>query len=125
VDLAAEHGASVAVGEVTASDMKLLPTYVAAGARKVDCSGPFERLALGAWPAETREQVTQKATGAGLGAGELLSVLEEQLPPLTREARERLEALSFAEAAEVLTALGAAGTGWRAMTWLAEHKGGE
>jgi hypothetical protein len=125
VDMAAEYGACVTVGEVTAADVRLLPTYVAAGARKVDCSGPFERLALGAWPAEAREQVLRKAEASGLTAGELLSVLEEQLPPLEPEARERLEALSFAEAAEVLAALGASKTGWRTMTWLAEHKGGE
>jgi hypothetical protein len=125
VELASELGASVAVGEVTAADVRLLPTYVAAGARKVDCAGPFERLALGAWPAEAREQVLRKAEGSGLTAGELLSVLEEQLPPLEVEARERLEALSFAEATEVLAALGATGTGWRAMTWLAEHQGGD
>jgi hypothetical protein len=124
VDVATEFGAGVAVGEVAGSQ-RLLPTYVAAGARKVDCSGPFERLALGAWPAEAREQVRRKAEGAGLTAGELLSVLEEQLPPLEAPARERLEAFSFMEATDVLTALGAAGTGWRAMTWLAEHKGGE
>lgn len=125
VEVATEFEAGVTVGEVTASEVRLLPTYVAAGARKVDCSGPFERLTLGAWPAEAREQVRSRAEAAGLTAGEILSVLEEQLPPLGEAARERLEALSFTEAAEVLASLGATGTGWRAMSWLAEHKGGE
>lgn len=67
----------------------------------------------------------RKAEAAGLTAGELLSVLEEQLPPLEPTALERLEAFSFAETTDVLGALGATGTGWRAMRWLAEHKGGE
>jgi hypothetical protein len=124
VDVATEYGAGVAVGEAPGS-LRLLPTYVAAGARKVDCAGPFERLALEVWPPEAREQVRRKAEAAGLTAGELLSVLEEQLPPLDSKARERLEAFSFTEASDVLAALGAARTGWRAMTWLAEHKGGE
>jgi hypothetical protein len=125
VELAGEFGAHVTVGEVTARTVRSLPTYVAAGVRKVDCSGPFEQLTLGAWPAEARGAVERKAESAGLTAGELLSVLEEQLPPLEAPARERLEAFSFAEATEVLAALGAGGTGWRAMTFLAEHKGGE
>lgn len=125
VESAGEFGTRVTVGEVTAGEARLLPTYVAAGARKVDCSGPFERLTLNAWPAEAREQVQRKAEASGLTAGELLSVLEEQLPPLAQSARERLEAFSFAEATEVLAALGASGTGWRAMTWLAEHQGPE
>ncbi|XXF81016.1 hypothetical protein P2318_15010 [Myxococcaceae bacterium GXIMD 01537] len=125
VEAAARAGARVSVSDVPGASVRLLPTYVAAGARKVDCTGPFERLALEAWPPEAREQVRSKAGAAGLAAGELLSVLEEQLPPLEAAARERLEALSFAEATDLLAALGAAGTGWRAMSWLAEHRGGE
>lgn len=123
VDLASEYGAVVAVGEVGAAFPQALPTYVAAGVRKVDCVGAFERLALGAWPAEIRESVRQKAAAAGLPPGELLGVMEEQLPPLEPDAREKLEALSFAEAVELLSALGATRTGWAAMRFLADHRG--
>ncbi|MFP2933316.1 hypothetical protein ACLESO_50855, partial [Pyxidicoccus sp. 3LG] len=123
VDLAAEYGAVVTVGEVGAGLPHALPTYVAAGVRKVDCVGPFERLALGAWPPETRASVVEKATAAGLPPGELLSVLEEQLPPLEPDAREKLEALSFSEAVEVFAELGATRTGQPSMRFLAEKQG--
>ncbi|NPC87244.1 hypothetical protein HPC49_54840, partial [Pyxidicoccus fallax] len=102
---------------------QVLPTYVAAGARKVDCVGAFARLALGAWPAEARASVEEKAAAAGLPPGELLSVLEEQLPPPEPAAREKLEALSFAEAVEVLSSLGATRTGMPSMRALARNEG--
>jgi hypothetical protein len=123
VELATEYGTAVAVGEVGAALPQALPTYVAAGVRKVDCVGAFESLALGAWPEETRQGVREKAAAAGLPPGELLGVMEEGLPPLEPAAREKLEALSFAEAVELLSALGATRTGWAAMRFLAEHRG--
>jgi hypothetical protein len=123
VELASDFGAAVAVGEVGAALPQALPTYVAAGVRKVDCVGPFERLALSAWPGETRDTLLEKAIAAGLPPGELLSVMEEGLPPLEPAAREKLEALSFAEAVEVFSGLGATRTGWAAMRFLAEHRG--
>ena len=123
VDLASDYDVVVTVGEVGAGHPQSLPTYVAGGARKVDCVGAFERLALGAWPAEVRASVVEKAAAAGLPPGELLSVLEEQLPPLEPAARERLEALSFAEAVEVLSSLGATRTGLASMRSLAENRG--
>lgn len=123
VDLAADYDAVVTVGEVGVGVPRALPTYVAAGVRKVDCVGAFERLALGAWPPEARASVVEKAAAAGLPPGELLSVLEEQLPPPTPEARERLEALSFTEAVEVLSALGATRSGQTSMRFLAQNRG--
>jgi hypothetical protein len=122
VELAAEHGTSVTVGEVAVRSARALPTFVAAGARKLDCGGPFERLSLAAWPAEARAVVERKAQALGLPPGELLSLLEEQLPALEPAARERLEALSFSEATEVLAALGSVRTGWRSMEWLAGNR---
>ncbi|AGC45841.1 hypothetical protein MYSTI_04549 [Myxococcus stipitatus DSM 14675] len=123
VDLARDYGAAVSVGDVREGFPRMLPTYVAAGARKVDCVGPFERLALGAWSPDIRAGVEEKAAAAGMPAGELVSVLEDSLPPLAPGARERLEALSFAEATEVFAALGAGGTGHAAMRFLAENRG--
>lgn len=123
VELAAEYDAVLSVGEAGAALAGGLPTYVAAGVRKVDCVGGFERLALGAWPPEVRASVAEKATAAGLPAGQLLSVLEEQLPPLDDAAREKLEALSFMEATEVLAALGATRTGQASLRFLAEKRG--
>ncbi|MBZ4398179.1 hypothetical protein [Myxococcus sp. AS-1-15] len=123
VDLATDYNASVCVGDVREGFPRMLPTYVAAGAKKVDCVGPFERLALTSWPPEVRESLESRSTASGVAAGELLSVVEDSLPPLDPQARERLEALSFAEAAEVLAALGAAGTGHSVMRFLAQNQG--
>lgn len=123
VVLASDYDAVVTVGEVGAGAPHALPTYVAAGVRKVDCVGAFARLALGAWPPETRASVEEKAVAAGLPPGELLSVLEEQLPPLTDAARERLEALSFSEAVDVVSALGATRSGGTSMRFLAQNRG--
>ncbi|MBZ4421468.1 hypothetical protein [Myxococcus sp. RHSTA-1-4] len=123
VEVAADYDAVVTVGEVGPGLPQVLPTYVAAGVRKVDCVGGFERLSLGAWPAEVRASVEEKAAAAGLPPGELLSVLEEQLPPLEPAASERLEALSFAEAVEVVSGLGATRTGMPAMRFLAQNRG--
>ncbi|MBJ6762891.1 hypothetical protein JGU66_19175 [Myxococcaceae bacterium JPH2] len=123
VELAASHDSRVTVGDVSAGIPRALPTYVAAGVAKVDCVGPFQRLALGAWPPEVRDGVEAKALAAGLPAGELLSVLEEQLPALEPAAREKLEALSFAEATEAMAALGATRSGGLSMTFLANDRG--
>ncbi|MDC0707192.1 hypothetical protein POL68_01800 [Stigmatella sp. ncwal1] len=122
VALAREYGTSVTVGEVAGPSARGLPLFVEAGARKLDCGRSFERLSLAAWPVETRAVVEQKAQALGLPPGELLGLLEEQLPALEPAARERLEALSFSEATEVLAALGSVRTGWRSMEWLAEHR---
>jgi hypothetical protein len=91
--------------------------------RKVDCAAPFERLSLAAWPAEARAMVEQKAGAAGMAAGELLGLIEEQLPALESSTREKLEALSFTEATEMISLLGASRSGLRSMLWLAENVG--
>ena len=54
---------------VAERSLRSLPTFVAAGVRKVDCAAPFERLALAAWPTEARAMVEQKAEAAGMAAG--------------------------------------------------------
>jgi hypothetical protein len=121
VAMAARGGAGVAV--VAGRSPRALREYVAAGVRKVEYSAPFERLALESWPAEQRAQVEHKAQGAGLPPGELLGLLQSHLEPLTPAARQRLEALAFAEALEVLEALGARRTGSRSMQFLAQGPG--
>ena len=79
--------------------------------------------AMAALSEEARAVVEKKAVSAGMEPGELLGLIEEQLPPLEGPARERLEALSFTEAAEMICLLGASKTGWRSMVWLAENRG--
>jgi hypothetical protein len=123
VDLAGQYGAGVSVGEAGRRSARVLPTYVAAGVKKVECSAPFERMALAAYPATVREGLEQKAEKAGLAPGELLGVLSGQLAPLDPADAARLEALTFAEASEVLEALGASRTGWKSMLFLAENPG--
>ncbi|QRK06851.1 hypothetical protein JQX13_43450 [Archangium violaceum] len=123
VELAGQHGAGVSVGEAGRRSARVLPTYVAAGVKKVECVAPFERLALASYPDTVRESLEQKAEKAGLGAGELLGVVGEQLAALEAQDASRLEALTFAEASEVLAALGASRTGWKSMLFLAENRG--
>jgi hypothetical protein len=123
VEMAGQLGVGVAVGEAGRRTVRTLPTYVAAGVKKVECAAPFEKLALGSYPGAVRESLEQKAEKAGLGAGELLGVLGEQLAPLGAPEASRLEALTFAEASEVLALLGASRTGWKSMQFLAENRG--
>ncbi len=123
VDLAGQHGVAVAVGEAGQRSVRALPTYVAAGVRKVECAAPFEQLALAAYPETVRMSLAEKAGKAGLSPGELLGVLSGQLEPVSESEQTRLEALTFAEASEVLAALGASRTGWKSMLFLAENRG--
>jgi hypothetical protein len=123
VELATGFGVSVTVAEVHERSVRSLPTLVAAGVRKVDCAAPFERLSLAALSDEARAVVEKKSEFAGVTPGELLGLIEEQFPPLEDSVRERLEALSFTEATEMISLLGASRTGWRSMVWLAENQG--
>ncbi|NNB90443.1 hypothetical protein [Corallococcus exiguus] len=123
VETAAGKGVSVSVAEASTGPARGLSSYVAVGVRKVDRGGPFGPLALRAWPPEVREAVVARAQAAGMPAGELLSVLEEGLPPLSPAARETLEALSFAEATEALVSLGAHRSASVAMAFLAKPGG--
>ena len=123
VELAGQHGAGVAVGEAARRSVRVLPTYVAAGVKKVECSAPFERLALASYPEPVREQLEEKARKAGVGAGQVLGMLGGQLAPLEAADAGRLEALTFAEASEVIEALGASGSGWKSMLFLADKRG--
>lgn len=123
VELAGQHGAGVTVGEAGRRSARVLPTYVAAGVKKVECVAPFERLALASYPETVRAGLEQKAEKAGLGAGELLGVLGARLPALEDSEATRLEALAFTEASEVLASLGASRTGWKSMLLLAEKRG--
>ena len=61
--------------------------------------------------------------GSRLHRGEVQLWVRDEGIGVEPAARERLEALSFAEATEVLAALGATRTGWRSMAWLAAHPG--
>ncbi|WP_404363010.1 hypothetical protein ACIHQR_23565 [Corallococcus coralloides] len=123
VETASGKGVALAVADASTGPARGLSSYVAVGVRKVEWRGPFGPLALRAWPPEVREQVVARAQAAGMPAGELLSVLEEGLPPLTPAARETLEALSFAEATEALAALGAHRSASVAMAFLAKPGG--
>ncbi|RKH63242.1 hypothetical protein [Corallococcus aberystwythensis] len=123
VETAAGKGVAVTVGDASTGPSRGLSSYVAAGVRKVDRTGPFGPLTLRAWPPEVREKVEARAQAAAMPAGELLSVLEEGLPPLSQGSRETLEALSFAEATEALGALGAHRSASVSMAFLAKTGG--
>lgn len=123
VETASAKGVAVAVADTSTGPARGLSSYVAVGVRKVDRAGPFGPLALRAWPPEVREPLMGRAQAAGMPAGELLSVMEEGLPPLTQSARDTLEALSFAEATEALGALGARRSASVSMAFLANPSG--
>ena len=122
VDLAGQHGAGVSVGEAARRSVRVLPTYVAAGVKKVECAAPFERLALASYSEAVREGLEQKAQKAGVGVGQILGILGAQLAPLGAGDEGRLEALTFVEASEIIGALGAAGSGWKSMLFLADRR---
>jgi hypothetical protein len=123
VELAMGFGVSVTVADVPERSLRSLPTLVAAGVRKAACAAPFEPIAMAAWPEEARALEEQRAESAGTTPGELLGMTDDQPPPLDTAARERLEALSFTEATEMISLLGASKSGWRSMVWLAENRG--
>jgi hypothetical protein len=123
VRVAGAKGVAVSVEDVTQRPARGLSSYVAAGARKVDWSGPFGPLALKAVAPEVRERLVARSQAAGMPAGELLSVLEEGLPPLEAGALDTLEALSFAEATEAFAALGARRSSSAAMAFLSRADG--
>jgi hypothetical protein len=125
VDCATTYGASLAVDEPTAASFRTLPAYVAAGVRKLSAPAPFGRVALNAHSPEERIAIAERALSAGVPAGELLGLLEERLPALDAPARERLEALSFSEAVELFSRVGASRTGRRTLAFLAEPAGQE
>ncbi len=120
VDAAAASGASLSLEEAHAPSFRTLPAYVAAGVRKLCAPAPFGRVALNAHPEEERLAIAERSLAAGVPAGELLALLEERRPALSAAARERVEALSFAEAVELFTRVGASRTGRRALAFLAQ-----
>jgi hypothetical protein len=122
VDLAGQHGADVAVGEAARRSVRVLPTYVAAGVKKVECAAPFERLALASYAEPVRAELAHKAQKAGVEVGQLLGILGAQLAPLGAADEGRLEALTFVEASEIIGALGASGSGWKSMLFLADRR---
>jgi hypothetical protein len=123
VECAGAFGASLSLEEPHASSFRSLPAYVAAGVRKLAAPAPFGRVALNAHPEEERLAIAERSLSAGVPAGELLAMLEERLPALTPAARERVEALSFAEAVELFSRVGASRTGRRALSFLAQGTG--
>lgn len=123
VECAAAFGASLSLEEPHAASFRSLPSCVAAGVRKLAAPAPFGRVVLNAYPEEERLGIAERAMAAGVPAGELLAMLEERLPALAPAARERVEALSFAEAVELFSRVGASRTGRRAMAFLAQGAG--
>ncbi|MBF5044018.1 hypothetical protein FGE12_16590 [Aggregicoccus sp. 17bor-14] len=123
VDCAQAFGASLSAEEPLANSFRTLPAYVAAGVRKLSAPVPFGRVALNAHPAEERLALAERALGAGVPAHDLLGLLEERLPALDARARERVEALSFGEAVDLFSRVGATRTARRSMAFLAERAG--
>jgi hypothetical protein len=123
VDCAGAFGASLSLEEPHAASFRTLPAYAAAGVRKLSAPVPFGRVALNAHAEEERLAIAERSLSAGVPAGELLGLLEERLPALSPAARERVEALSFSEAVELFSRVGASRTGRRAMAFLAQGAG--
>lgn len=123
VELGHAHGVALTLVEASTASARRLPAYVAAGVQKVDAGAGLARLALAAYGREVAAGLEARAADVGLSAGELLGITEAQLPPLPPPARERLEALAFAEALEVLGGAGAEESAGRAMRWLAGNAG--
>lgn len=94
-----------------------------AGARKLDLGAPFTRLVLGALEPELRASLEVRAKATGVPTWELLAQFGDPLQDAAPHAREKVEALSYAEALDLLDRVGAHGSASAAMAFLAEKAG--
>ncbi|HYV44536.1 MAG TPA: hypothetical protein VFA20_06715 [Myxococcaceae bacterium] len=94
-----------------------------AGARKLDAGGPFTRLVLGALEPELRASLEVRAKATGVATWELLAQFGDPLQDAAPRAREKVEALSYAEALDLLERAGARGSASASVAFLAERAG--
>jgi hypothetical protein len=120
--VAAERGASLAI-EDRGTPSRLLSSWTAAGVRKVDAGQPFARPVLSALSGERQEELLAKAREAGVGLAELLGRTEAPLGAVAPELKERVEAIAYGEALDLLEVLGGVGSATRAMGFLSGGAG--
>ncbi|HEY8208975.1 MAG TPA: hypothetical protein VIG99_15900 [Myxococcaceae bacterium] len=122
VEVAGRFGAWLSVEDLGASAREP-GAWGPAGARKLDAGGPFTRVVLGALEPELRASLEARAAATGVPAWDLLAQFGDPLRDAAEGARERVEALSYAEALELLERSGARGSASAAMAFLAERAG--
>jgi len=121
-DVARRFGAWLSVEEVGTS-VRALPGWGPAGARKVDMGAPFARVVLGALEPDLRASLEVRAIATSIPTWELLAQFGDPLQEAPAGAREKVEALSYAEALELLERAGARGSATAATAFLAEQAG--
>jgi len=121
-EVAARSGAWLSVEELGAT-VRAPAAWGPGGVRKLDAGGPFTRVVLGSLEAELRASLEVRATATSIPTWELLAQLGDPLQEAPASARERVEALSYAEALELLEQAGARGSATTAMGFLAERSG--
>lgn len=100
-----------------------LSAWAPGGARKLDVGSACAEVVLGALEPSLRDSLRAKARAVGVPLWELLAQLGDPLAEAPEAARERVEALSYGEALELLEASGGRGSATAATTFLAEQAG--
>jgi len=100
-----------------------LSTWAPGGVRKLDVGVPFAEMVLGALGPELRRSLPGRAAAAGVPVWELLAQLGEPLAEASAAVRERVEALAYAEALDLLEASGGRGSATEAVAYLALRAG--
>ncbi len=117
-----DQGALLAL-EDHGTPIRRLSAWAAAGVKKVDLSEPFARRVLQVLPPDTQTALRAKAQSARMGLGELLAQLGDPLAAVTPAERDRVEALCYGEACDVLEAMAGKGTATRCARFLADQAG--
>jgi hypothetical protein len=103
--------------------LQSLSGWQALGARKIDAVEALGQIAARALPGQLKAALQQRADSARLPLGELLAQSEQFFGSVGPAARERTEALSFAEALDLLEALRVRGSATRCISFLASQSG--
>lgn len=122
VELAREHGAELCVEDSLALGGNELQGYVELGVRKWDAPQAFAARVTSALPAGALEALQARAAEVGRPWTELLGALSEGLASPEPELKVKLEALAYAEAASILSSLGARGSSAAAMAFLSSDQ---
>ncbi len=104
------HGASLSLEDLGGTLAERARDWVQAGVRKYEPAAAFGRIALSHLSGEHQMALQARADGAGLPVTDVLALAAPALQPPAPESRERIEALSFAEAHAWLESLGAVGS---------------
>ncbi|MGQ0505405.1 MAG: hypothetical protein ACT4TC_08790 [Myxococcaceae bacterium] len=122
-ETAATYNVALTLEDVGVGSLSSLSHWGRMGVRKVDAVDVLGQVAAKALPEELRDVLGQKAQAAGVPLGEVLAQSDQFFRGVTDGARERLEAMSFAQSLDLLEALGAEHSARRCMAFLAEQAG--